>query len=138
MMVSLLAVWTLFTPLARANPMLDRCLPLAPQACALTEKSARADYLKCFETVELHLAKPAEALCAEELFHAKVHVACDETDIPQLCGKVKPGENRVMSCLHRQHEKLSKPCSEALERYDQMTGGSKKKGRHNAISAVRC
>ncbi|MFI5347271.1 MAG: hypothetical protein ACHQ51_12935 [Elusimicrobiota bacterium] len=138
-MIPLLAVWLLAAQAARANPQLDLCLPVAPKTCALTDKSSRADFLKCFETIDLHPEKPAEGLCAEELLHAKVHVACDETDIPGQCGKVKAGGNRVMSCLRAAHKKLSKPCSDALDRYDALTGAGKKTKRgRSAISAVRC
>jgi hypothetical protein len=124
--------------IASANPMLALCLPVAPKSCALTDLSKLEDFLKCFDSVKLSSAKSTERQCAEELLHAKVHLACDKIDIPQLCGKIKPGGNRVMGCLNKNHEKLTKSCSSALDQYNELGNGDKKKNRRSPNSAVRC
>lgn len=122
--------------------MLDKCVAFAPPVCGLTEKSEADAFLSCFETVKLDPAKAAEAACAEELAHARVHRSCGG-DIPKLCGKVKPGGNRTMNCLRRNAKKLSEDCRKDLEAYDGIVlpatkGGERKKGRGAGVSAVRC
>ncbi|MBI5246897.1 MAG: hypothetical protein HY923_06920 [Elusimicrobia bacterium] len=121
-----------------ANPMLDLCLPLAPEKCALTKDSKESAYLKCFENVMLKVDVPAEKACASELLHARLHKACGKTDIPTLCAGVKPGENRTMNCLAENRKKLGKRCRKTLDEYNLLEGGERKKGRHSAVSAVRC
>ena len=137
---------------ALATPMLDKCLPFAPKVCALTDASSHDDFLSCFKPVHLDLLKPAEASCAEELAHARVHKACDATDLPTLCADVKPGDNRVMSCLRKNKKKLGGDCRKALRSYDglqlmnggdaQKDGDTKKdghkKGKKGSVAAVRC
>lgn len=129
---------------ARANPMLDECLPFAPAVCGLTDKSAQAEFLSCFETVKLDATKAGPAACAEELAHARVHGACDAGDIPTLCAGVKPGGNRTMSCLRKNEKKLGKDCRKAIKDYDAISNpksddGTKKKGRgHSGVAATRC
>ncbi|MEQ1919290.1 MAG: cysteine rich repeat-containing protein [Elusimicrobiota bacterium] len=133
-----------FAASARANPMLDKCLPFAPQVCGLTEKSTPDEFLSCFETVKLDVKKAGPAACAEELAHARVHNACNTGDIPKLCAGVKPGENRTMNCLRKNRKQLSKDCGKALKDYDALAApkpeaGEKKKGRgHSGVGAVRC
>ena len=128
-----------FAASARANPMLDKCLPFAPQVCGLTEKSTPDEFISCFETVKLDVKKAGPAACAEELAHARVHKACGKTDIPTLCAGVTPGGNRTMSCLKKKFSKLTKPCHDAYGEYMLLENGGKKKGRgHSGVSAVRC
>ena len=127
------------TASARANPMLDLCLPLAPQTCALTKDSPQDDYLTCFETIKLRLKIAKERACASELLHARVHKACGKTDIPTLCADIKPDDNRTMICLGKKFSKLSKPCHDAYGEYLILEDGGKKKGRGLAsVGAVRC
>lgn len=121
-----------------ANPMLDLCLPLAPEKCALTKDSEQSAYLKCFEDIMLKVGVPAEKACASELLHARLHQACDMTDIPTVCAGVKPGGNRTMSCLAENRKKLGKGCRKAFDEYQLLEGGGRKKGRGSAVSAVRC
>ncbi len=125
---------------AAANPMLEKCLPFAPEACALTEKSGADDFLACFGTKKLVETGKGEGACGEELAHARVHKACDAEDIPRVCDGVKPGGNRVMGCLREHAEVLSLDCRKALKSYDALTrpGGARKRGRGNAVGAVRC
>lgn len=124
---------------ARANPMLEKCLPFAPQSCALTRDSAPDDYLTCFENVKLKAKVSKERACSSELLHARVHKACDQADIPTLCADVKPGGNRTMSCLKRNFAKLTKPCRDAYGDYLDLEEGERKKGKgHSGVSAVRC
>lgn len=138
-MIPILAVWLLGAQAARATPQLELCLPLAPASCALSDKSGREDYLKCFGHLELTASSDAESRCAEELLHARVHIACDAADIPGQCGDVKPGNDRVMTCMRAHRAKLTKPCARALKRYDEFTGYGRRKGkRRNPVSAVRC
>ncbi len=134
------------TASARANPMLDKCLPFAPPVCGLTDKSAQDEFLSCFEAVKLDWAKAGPAACAEELAHARVHNACNPADIPKLCAGIKPGENRTMNCLRENTKKLGKECRKALRAYDligapSLDDGLKKKGRrgnHSGVGATRC
>jgi len=51
----------------------------------------------------------------EQLSMAIVYVAesC-ETEIKTLCGDVKAGEGRVLSCLEGNSESLGEPCTKAL------------------------
>src|SRR4051812_49314943 len=98
---------------ALANPMLEKCLPVAPKSCALEEKSDQDAFLKCFEKVELKPSVPAEQACGEELLHAKVHRDC-ATDIPKVCAGVKPGANRTMDCLRAGREELTPACRKSL------------------------
>lgn len=125
---------------ARANPMLDKCLPFAPAACGLSEASSQDDFLSCLKAVKLDAGQPAQAACAEELAHARVHKAC-APDIAALCAGVKPGNNRTMTCLRRRVKKAAPACREALGAYDLIAppAGERKKGRGGAgVSAVRC
>lgn len=126
---------------ASANPMLDKCLSFAPKSCALTEASAAADFLGCFDGRVFDPAKPAEAACDEELAHARVHRACDAKDIPGHCKAVEPGNDRVMTCLRKNSAKLGKDCRSALRSYDLLRGGPgkgrRKKGRHG-VASPRC
>lgn len=138
-MVLFFALLTLVPADARANPMLDLCLPVAPKACGLTDRASREDFLKCFEGVELRRSQPAEKSCAEELLHAKVHAACDEADIPKICGTIKPGGNRTMACLNNNHAKLTKACAGALDHYNDFGGSDKKRRKgHSGVAATRC
>ena len=123
---------------AFADPMLDLCLPLAPEKCSLTKDSKQSDYLKCFENVMLKVDVPAEKACASELLHARLHKDCGKTDIPTLCAGVKPGANRTMKCLLENREKLGKRCRTAFDEYDLLENGRRKGRRGGAVSAVRC
>jgi len=123
----------LCAPSAFADPVLDKCLPLAPKSCALTDKSSSAEIIECFDKNPLKVTTDQSYGCSEELLHAKVHGACAQ-DITEHCGKVKKGANRTMACLARNHAKLSKPCAGAMERF---TGG-RKKSRGSGVAAVRC
>jgi hypothetical protein len=128
---------------ARANPMLEKCLPFAPPVCGLTDKSAQDEFLSCFAAVKLDTGKAGPAACAEELAHARVHNACNTGDIPKLCAGVKPGENRTMNCLRKNEKKLGADCRKALKDYDAIAApkpeaGGKKKGRHSGVAATRC
>lgn len=125
---------------AAASPMLDKCLPVAPASCKLDEKSKYADFLSCFAPVTLDEKDPKQAACAPELLHAKVHQSCDPVDIPTVCKGVKPGADRVMTCLRKNAKALSEPCRKALEGYDgwYKAHAPVKKGRRSAVSAVRC
>ena len=107
---------------ARANPMLDKCLPFAPPVCGLTDKSAQAEFLSCFAAVQLAAGKAG--------------------DIPKLCAGVKPGENRTMNCLRKNTKQLGADCRKALKDYDAIAApkpeaGGKKKGRHAGVAATR-
>ena len=135
---ALVAALLLAAAPALANPMLDKCLPVAPPSCGLTDKSAAPDFLSCFESVPLSPKKAAEAACAEELSHARVHAACDAADIPKVCAGVKPGADRVMSCLRKHQKGLGAECRKALKTYDDGAGGVRKKSRHGGVAAVRC
>ena len=128
---------------ARAHPLLDKCLAFAPPVCGLSDKSPQDEFLSCFEGVTLNVAKPAEAACAEELAHARVHKSCSG-DIPKICAGVKPGNNRTMNCLRRNKKNLGKECRNTLRGYDLIAppatdSGERKKGRNRTgVSAVRC
>lgn len=128
---------------AAANPMLNKCLPFAPEKCALTETSTADDFLACFGNKRFIESGKGEGSCAEELSHARVHKACDANDIPVVCAGVKPGENRTMSCLRKNKLKLSADCLKALKAYDALTapstGGDRKKGRnYSGVAQPRC
>lgn len=128
---------------ARANPMLDKCLPFAPPVCELTDKSDQAEFLSCFTAVKLDAGKAGPAACAEELAHARVHNACNAGDIPKLCAGVKPGENRTMNCLRKNTKKLGADCRKALKDYDAIAApkpeaGERKKGHRSGVAATRC
>lgn len=136
--VLVLGVLLLPAPPAFAGPSFEACVHIAPKSCALTEKSPAADVLKCFENRKLDQPRGLEPLCSEELSHAKVHDACGKTDIPALCGKVKKGGSRTMSCLKENREKLTKPCSSALDRWYEIIGSQRKKRGSHGVAAVRC
>lgn len=134
---------------ALANPMLTKCLSLAPQICGLDEKSPADAYLSCFANAgdPKSEAGKAEAACAEELAHARVHKSCDAKDIPAVCAGVKPGNDRMMTCLRKNKAKLGPDCGKALESYDAVaapaepvTKGKTKarRSKGSAVSAVRC
>lgn len=143
----LLCLFTLTLASAvRANPMLEKCLTFAPAVCGLNDKSTQEEFLSCFEPVHLNAKKSAEASCAEELAHARVHKTCD-ADLPKFCAAVKPGANRTMSCLRKNSKNLSEGCRKALKDYDaiavpQLDGDSKKDGkrsrRTSGVAATRC
>lgn len=136
---ALAAVFALLSGTAVATPMLDLCRPVAPKTCALTEKSTYDDFVACFAPVTLDEKDPAALKCAPELLHAKVHLACDPKDIPGVCGAVKPGADRVMTCLRKNRKKLSAPCLKALDDYDGWyQDHAPKKRRGGAVSATRC
>jgi hypothetical protein len=124
---------------AFATPMLDLCRPIAPKTCVLTDKSTYDDFIGCFAPVTLDETDPAQLKCAPELLHAKVHIACDPKDIPAVCAAVKPGADRVMTCLRQNRKKLTAPCLKALDDYDGWyKSHAPKKRRSGAVSAVRC
>ena len=51
----------------------------------------------------------------EQLSMAIVYVAQScETEIKTLCGDVKAGEGRILSCLEEKGESLGEPCKKAL------------------------
>ena len=72
------------------------------------------------------------------MLHARLHLACDKTDIPTVCAGIKPGGNRTMKCLGLHNKDLSKPCKDAYDNYLLLEGGERKKGRNGSVSAVRC
>lgn len=140
----LVGLFLLSSVSASANPMLEKCLALAPKSCALTDTSIADDFLACFDGKVFDPAKPVEAACDEELSHARVHRACDDKDIPALCKGVKPGADRVMTCLRKNSAKLGKDCRNALKSYDLLRGtlekgnkGERKKGRYG-VASPRC
>ena len=148
MMKILLVIFTMaVATTAHANPMLEKCLPFAPAVCGLNDKSSQEEFLACFEPVHLNAKKPAEASCAEELAHARVHAAC-AADIPKFCVDIKPGANRTMTCLRKNSKTLNLDCRKTLKEYDAIAvpkldgdskKGERKKGRgHSGVAATRC
>jgi hypothetical protein len=139
-----------------ANPMLVKCLPLAPESCGLTESSDTEAYLACFDPAPVAGAATGGALalaalplrpewpsCGEELAHARVHKACDAEDIPRLCAGVKPGNDRVMGCLRKHREELTPACRESYGAYrkaakEAADAARHPRRRHSAVAAVRC
>lgn len=150
---------------AAANPMLEKCLPVAPKECGLSETSTPEQFIACFEApvkkpskrkaaagvkgiaqtreVLFDESKDGFALlsCREELAHARVHKAC-AADIETLCAGVQPGNDRLMSCLDDAFAKASVGCQKSFVDYKaarkNVEAASKRRKNRKAVAAVRC
>lgn len=58
---------------------------------------------------------PATAIAQELTMFEKLELkqAC-EKDIETLCGAVERGEGRMLQCIRRSTDKLSRPCRDAI------------------------
>lgn len=137
-----LVLLALLSSAASATPMLQKCRSVAPLICGLTDASTNDEILACFGETNPPSGRPDASDCASELGHARVHKACDGADVPRVCKGVKPGNDRLMTCLRKNRKRLGPACRKALDAYDEVFADpdSKqlKRSKHAGVGAVRC